>query len=76
MQMLLFAHFASQLSSYAGDLATEVQGQDWGEPTYTRTDDQAALSQAAAEDVKGRAKDMFDELDKVRKQMLSMGLVG
>jgi len=75
MQMLLFVHFASQLSSYAADLATEVQGQDIGESFSMRIDDQGTLSRAAAEDVKGRAKDMFDELGKVRNKMVSMGLL-
>jgi hypothetical protein len=75
MQMLLLVHFASQLSSYATDLAAEMHGQDGGEPFSTRKDDQVALSRAAAEDVKGRAKDMFDELGKVRNKMINSGLL-
>ena len=74
MQMLLFVHFASQLSGYATDLATEIQGRDGSGP-FPMNDDQAALSRAAAENVKGRAKDMFDELGRVRNRMLDSKLL-
>lgn len=76
MAMLLFVQFSSQLSNYAAELAAEIHEIDEGRPhVIGAKDDPNALSRAAAEDVKKRAKNMADELSRIRNAMLNSGIL-
>jgi hypothetical protein len=76
MAMLLFVQFSSQLSNYATELAAEIQDSGEGEPHSSGAKSNPnALLRAAAEDVQKRAKNMADELCRVRNAMLNSGLL-
>ena len=71
MQMLMLIQIASQLFHYATDLWTEIQAAK--KALKDVQDDNIALSQAAAENVKNRASKMSTELGSMRTEMLQWG---
>jgi hypothetical protein len=86
MQMLLLMQFASQLFNYAADLAAEIQGPDANTPSSGTSSSASssngnldnatlALTLAAAENVKDRAHSMSQQLNSLRTEMLSIGIL-
>jgi hypothetical protein len=78
MQMLLLVQFATRLSNYAVDLASEIGEPEQGTPQSessngNSSNETLALTRAAAENVKSRASRMSQELSTMRIMMLQSG---
>lgn len=77
MQFLLLVQFASQLSSYANDLARELGDMERGFVGREKHEEMAMkLTVAAAGNLKERAFAMARELSAMRDTMLNAGLLG
>lgn len=78
MQMLLLVQFATRLSNYAADLASEIGEPEEGTPqgessNGISSNETLALTRAVAENVKSRASNMSQELSTMRVLMLQSG---
>ncbi|KAK0121739.1 hypothetical protein ONS95_010025 [Cadophora gregata] len=75
MQMLLLVQFASQLCSYAIDLASEIPCPQDAPNSSQQIDSTLKLTKAAAENVKDRASYMSQRLSDLRAGLLNLGLL-
>lgn len=86
MQMLLFVQFATQLFDFAADLASQIKDPGAATPSSGSSssassssgspeDPTLALTRAAAENLKGRALSMSQQLSALRTQFLSAGIL-